>query len=219
MLLRVTRMWLLPCCVSSPEKESAPGAPERLRETRIPGMLTPLSDRLPGLSGGLSYCAPNLPPGLAHCPPNLPAGLAHCPPASPGRPSCGSLLGPENPLHCPPARPGHPPCGSLLGPDRLLHRPLHGLFGPCLPDRLLHHCCLTTALFTAAFFAFAAADFIGVGDGLDDSMGVGAGSIQPESDQLISMSCSSAIVASSGGCRGVTPAAGVWAGCARLLRR
>jgi len=61
-------------------------------------------------------------------------------------------------------------------------------------------------------------DFIGVGDGLDGSMGDGAGSIQPESDQLIS-SCSSDIVASSGGCRGVTPAAGVWAGCARLSQR
>ena len=75
-----------------------------------------------------------------------------------------------------------------------------------------------TALFTAAFLALAAADFIGVGDGLDGSMGDGAGSIQPESDQLIS-SCSSDIVASSGVCRGVTPAAGVWAGCARLSQR
>lgn len=76
-----------------------------------------------------------------------------------------------------------------------------------------------TAFFTwlTAFFTLAAAASIGVGAGAAGSIGVGAGSIQPESDQLISMSCSSAIVASSGGCRGVTPAAGVWAGCARLF--
>jgi len=140
MLLRVTRIWLLPCCASCPEKESAPAAPERLREMSLPGKLTPLPDRLPdrppGLPGGLPYCAPN-----------LPAGLAHGPPASPGHPSCGSLLGPENPLHCPLLCPGHPPCGSLLGPDRLLHRPLHGLFGPGLPDGLLHHCYLDCPLY------------------------------------------------------------------------
>jgi len=129
MLLRVTRIWLLPCCASCPEKESAPGAPERFRETSLPGILSPLSDRPPGLSGGLPDCAPD-----------LPAGLAHCPPACPGHPSCGSLLGSENPFHCPPARPERAPYGSLLGPDRLLHRPLDGLFGPCLTDRLLHDC-------------------------------------------------------------------------------
>jgi hypothetical protein len=39
-------------------------------------------------------------------------------------------------------------------------------------------------------------------------MGVGDGSIQPESLQLISISCISAMLSSSGACRGAGPAAG-----------
>jgi hypothetical protein len=66
-----------------------------------------------------------------------------------------------------------------------------------------------TALATAFRTGLAGvAAGVGAGGGASGSIGVGAGSIQPESDQLIS-SCSSAIVDSSGGCRGVTPAAGV----------
>ena len=70
---------------------------------------------------------------------------------------------------------------------------------------------LAAFLLAAGFFAAglgAAAGGDGVGGGANGSIGVGAGSIHPESDQLISISCSSAMGASSRDCRGATPAAG-----------
>ena len=211
MLLRVTRIWLLPCCASCPEKESAPGAPERLREISLPGKLTPLPDRF--LTARLAFLAVFLTARRTF----LPAWRTARRRVRAIRLAALFLV--RRIRFTARLRVRVARLAALFLVRTAFFTARFTAFLARAFRTAFFTTALATALFTAAFLALAAADFIGVGDGLDGSMGVGAGSIQPESDQLISMSCSSAIVASSGGCRGVTPAAGVWAGCARLSQR